>query len=101
LPLAAALEMDAEALAALWNELPLDDRRLAEDLQLTRQQVVNIRKSARERLRRRLKGFFRSLVIMSLRQQLKMYENANPQGLAGSRRGSRNVEGTFSLRDLK
>jgi hypothetical protein len=56
--LAAALEMDAEALAALWNELPLDDRRLAEILQLTRQQVVNMRKSARERLRRRLKGFF-------------------------------------------
>jgi hypothetical protein len=56
--LAVALEMDAEALAALWAELPLDDRRLADILQLTRQQVVNIRKSARERLRRRLKGFF-------------------------------------------
>ena len=55
--LAAALEMDAEALAALWNELPLDDSRLAETLRATRQQVVNMRKSARERLRRRLKGF--------------------------------------------
>lgn len=52
--LAEALEMPAEALAALWKELPLDDARLAERLGLTRQQVANLRKCARERLARRL-----------------------------------------------
>lgn len=56
--LAEALEMSAEKLAELWNELPLEDARIAELLQLTRQQVINARKSARERLARRLKGFF-------------------------------------------
>jgi hypothetical protein len=55
--LAASLEMSAEALAELWNELPLEDTRIAELLRLTRQQVINARKSARERLRRHLKGY--------------------------------------------
>ena len=55
--LAEALEMSAEKLAEIWNELPLEDTKIAELLQLTRQQVINVRKSARERLARRLKGF--------------------------------------------
>lgn len=55
--LAAALEMTAESFAELWNELPLEDARIAELLGLTRQQVINARKSGRERLMRRLKGF--------------------------------------------
>nr|MBA2736678.1 hypothetical protein [Pyrinomonadaceae bacterium] len=55
--IAAALEMSAEAFAGLWNDLPLDDNRIAEKLNLTRQQVINLRKSARERLARRMKGF--------------------------------------------
>jgi hypothetical protein len=55
--LAAALEMSAETLAELWNELPIEDARIAELLGLTRQQVINARKSGRERLVRRLKGF--------------------------------------------
>jgi RNA polymerase sigma factor (sigma-70 family) len=55
--LAAALELSAEDLAAMWNELPLEDARIAEMLGLTRQQVINARKSGRERLARRLKGF--------------------------------------------
>ena len=55
--LASALEMPAERLAELWNELPIDDARIAELLQLTRQQVINARKSARERLTRQLRGF--------------------------------------------
>jgi hypothetical protein len=38
--------------------LPLDDATIAGLLGLTRQQVINLRKSARERLARRLKGFF-------------------------------------------
>ena len=55
--LADALEMSADDLARLWNELPLEDARIAELLGLTRQQVINARKSGRERLARRLKGF--------------------------------------------
>lgn len=55
--LAAALELPAERLAELWNELPIEDARIGELLGLTRQQVINARKSGRERLTRRLKGF--------------------------------------------
>lgn len=55
--LAEALGMDAEGFARLWNELPLEDARIAELLGLTRQQVINARKSGRARLARRLKGF--------------------------------------------
>lgn len=55
--IAAALEMSVEKFAELWNHLPLDDNRIAEILGLTRQQVINLRKSARERLTRRMKGF--------------------------------------------
>lgn len=55
--LANALELSAESFAELWNELPLEDATIAELLGLTRQQVINARKSGRERLTRRLKGF--------------------------------------------
>jgi len=55
--LAKALELTAERFAEVWNELPLEDARIAELLGLTRQQVINARKSGRERLARRLKGF--------------------------------------------
>ncbi len=55
--IASVLEMTLEAFAAIWNDLPLDDNRIAEILGLTRQQVINLRKSARERLARRMKGF--------------------------------------------
>ncbi|MET0626159.1 MAG: hypothetical protein ABW250_24710 [Pyrinomonadaceae bacterium] len=55
--LAGALEMGADDFARLWSELPLEDARIAELLGLTRQQVINARKSGRERLARRLKGF--------------------------------------------
>ncbi|HEU4834750.1 MAG TPA: hypothetical protein VFS90_10060 [Pyrinomonadaceae bacterium] len=55
--IAAALELPAERLAELWNDLPIEDARIAELLGLTRQQVINARKSGRERLARRLKGF--------------------------------------------
>jgi RNA polymerase sigma factor (sigma-70 family) len=56
--LAEALELSAESFAAVWNDLPLEDSKIAELLGLTRQQVINARKSGRERLARRLKGFF-------------------------------------------
>jgi hypothetical protein len=55
--LADAIGMSADEFAALWNDLPLEDRKIATVLHLTRQQVINARKSARERLARRLKGF--------------------------------------------
>jgi hypothetical protein len=55
--MAEALEMSAEKLAELCNGLPLEDAKIAELLQLTRRQVINARKSARQRLTRRLKGF--------------------------------------------
>jgi RNA polymerase sigma factor (sigma-70 family) len=55
--IAEALELTASQLAELWQQLPLDDARIAERLQLSRQQVINLRKSARERLARRMKGF--------------------------------------------
>jgi hypothetical protein len=49
-----ALEMPPESLAALWRQLPIDDLQIAGLLSLTRQQVVNLRKSARDRLLRRM-----------------------------------------------
>jgi hypothetical protein len=55
--LAEALDMREEHLAELWNDLPLEDSKIAELLQRTRQQVINARQSARRRLARRLKGF--------------------------------------------
>ena len=54
--LAEALSMDQPTLAALWDGLPLDDLAIAERLGLSRQQVINLRKSARARLGRRTKG---------------------------------------------
>ena len=55
--LAAALELSPDTFAEIWNDLPVEDARIAELLGLTRQQVINARKSGRERLARRLKGF--------------------------------------------
>jgi RNA polymerase sigma factor (sigma-70 family) len=52
--IAALLEIPAEEFASLWTRLPLDDRSIAERLQVTRQQVINLRKSARRRLERRM-----------------------------------------------
>ncbi len=52
--IAAAMEMSADELQAIWNDLPLGDLHIGEMLGLTRQQVINLRKSARERLSRRL-----------------------------------------------
>jgi len=50
--IAATLEMEANGLAAIWNELPLDDNTIAKRLGLSRQQVINLRQSARIMLRR-------------------------------------------------
>lgn len=53
--IADALEITPPELAELWKDLPFDDNRIAAHLNLTRQQVINLRKSARERLARRMK----------------------------------------------
>jgi DNA-directed RNA polymerase specialized sigma24 family protein len=54
--IAAALEMADEEFARLWPRLPLDDTSIAELLGCARQQVINLRKCARERLARRRKA---------------------------------------------
>jgi DNA-directed RNA polymerase specialized sigma24 family protein len=53
--IAAALEIPAQQFAQLWNRLPIDDAAIAGLLGTTRQQVINLRKAARERLGRRMK----------------------------------------------
>jgi DNA-directed RNA polymerase specialized sigma24 family protein len=55
--IAEAIAISPEELAGLWNNLPLDDTAIASRLGLTRQQVINLRKSARDRLTRRMKVF--------------------------------------------
>jgi RNA polymerase sigma factor (sigma-70 family) len=52
--IAEAVELSPEELSAIWDELPFDDLRIAAHLGLRRQQVINLRKSARERLARRM-----------------------------------------------
>ena len=52
---AAALGLEPPELAGLLPSLPLEDLRIAERLGLTRQQVINLRKSARLRLGRRMR----------------------------------------------
>jgi hypothetical protein len=53
--IAACLEVPMGDLRSLWHQLPLDDLAIAARLSLTRQQVINLRKSARDRLARRLR----------------------------------------------
>lgn len=52
--IATSLDMPVQELAELWDRLPLDDATLAQRIGITRQQVINLRKSARERLARRM-----------------------------------------------
>ena len=51
---AAALEVGEPELSGIWNELPWDDNAIARFLFRTRQQVINLRMSARKRLSNRL-----------------------------------------------
>ena len=52
--IAAALEIPFEEMAEIWNSLPWDDNRIAEHLGVTRQQIINLRQTARTKLRRKL-----------------------------------------------
>lgn len=51
---AEATGLTNKQLAEIWGDLPLDDLTIGDTLGVTRQQVINLRKSARERLARRL-----------------------------------------------
>jgi hypothetical protein len=52
--IAEAIEFPLVEFIGLWNKLPLDDATIAGLLGATRQQVINLRKCARERLERRM-----------------------------------------------
>ena len=52
--LAVLLELESLELARLWKRLPLTDQEIAQRLGVTRQQVINLRMSARKRLARNL-----------------------------------------------
>ncbi|HEX5604434.1 MAG TPA: hypothetical protein VFX63_17860 [Pyrinomonadaceae bacterium] len=54
--IALALEIPANEFEQLWARLPFDDLYLADYLGATRQQVINLRKTARERLLKRMNG---------------------------------------------
>lgn len=54
--IARAVGLEPEELAEIWNRLPLEDAAIAAVLQVTRQQVINLRKSARQRLARRMRS---------------------------------------------
>jgi hypothetical protein len=52
--IAEALEVPLDEFLEFWKELPLEDLAIAKLLGATRQQVINLRKCARERLERRM-----------------------------------------------
>jgi len=55
--LAAGIGVSVDTLNEIWEELPLDDLTIAARLGVARQQIINMRKSARARLARRLARF--------------------------------------------
>jgi DNA-directed RNA polymerase specialized sigma24 family protein len=54
--IAEVIGIPPDELAQIWKSLPLSDLDIAARLGLTRQQVINLRKSARQRLTRRMTG---------------------------------------------
>lgn len=52
--IAASMEMTEREVADLWGRLPLDDLTIAARFGISRQQVINLRQSARKRLARRM-----------------------------------------------
>ena len=57
--IAEAIEIPLLDFLKIWNKLPLDDATIAALLGATRQQVINLRKCARERLERRMSAVYR------------------------------------------
>jgi RNA polymerase sigma factor (sigma-70 family) len=56
--IAEALETSYEEVSKIWKDLPWEDATIAQKLGITRQQVINLRKTARERLSRRMKALY-------------------------------------------
>src|SRR5215467_481895 len=54
--IASALEMQTGELTSIWNQLPMEDITISQRLGITRQQVINLRKSARQRLANRARS---------------------------------------------
>ena len=54
--IAGSLELSFEDLAEMWNSLPWEDNRIAEHLGITRQQVINLRQTARAKLIRGMRN---------------------------------------------
>lgn len=52
--IAEVLEIQNERFQTIWSDLPMEDSQIALMLGLTRQQVINLRKTARERLKRKV-----------------------------------------------
>lgn len=61
--LASSLGLSAERMAELWNRLPLEDSEIAAHFGIERQQVINLRSAARQRLVRRMKNWERSVMV--------------------------------------
>jgi hypothetical protein len=55
--IARALEMDPTELARIWHILPLDDEAMSENLGISRAKVVNLRRTARRRLRASMREY--------------------------------------------
>ena len=53
--IASVLEIGDDEFAKLWNQLPMEDAQIAARLNLTRQQIINLRKSARQRLANKMR----------------------------------------------
>jgi hypothetical protein len=67
--IAATLDMTVAELAAIWNEVPLEDHEIARTLRLERQQVINLRASARKRLARRMAAIDRIQPVGNMKAQ--------------------------------
>lgn len=75
--IAKQIDYTEEELAEIWAQLPLDDLMIAGILNISRQQVINLRKSARERLSRKMK-IFRRHGNQSLKSTSKKSEGNTP-----------------------
>ncbi len=61
--LAECLGLTGKELAAIWNRLPLEDSEIASRWGLQRQQVINMRSAARQRLGRRMETLERTFTV--------------------------------------
>ena len=85
--IARVLEMPAEELAGLWRALPLSDLDLAARLSVSRQQVINLRKAARERLIRRTSGNMAAGITFQERERPVVTEHMSSAHLIRYARG--------------